>query len=246
MTNLPENNSPPTMTPNRTRLSLAALVAAVVLAGTASCAMPSDNEAHVVSIGEEHRVVLEPAPTSEVTTTTAREATLEVGLYFIEDDKLRRQPWDMAVSRAENLTSVLNQLLQGTYRQNFRTAIPTGVEIIDTRINDATRVATIVLLDNTLFSIEGNDRLRAIAQIVFTATDRNRNNLGVERVQFEIDGDLLTIPKGDGTDTSQPVGRCDYATSVILGDQGGADFIDPSRDCPSTNSTTSTTSPGDR
>ncbi len=228
-------------TPVSTMLSSSRWVRLIALALLVSlavaCTIPSDDEANVVTVGDDHLGVLDPAPTPESTTTTVSERTKEVGLYFIEDDKLQRLTLDLAVSQAENLTSVLNELLQGTLRQNFRSAIPPGVEIIDTRVDRTSRTATVVLLNDTFFAIEGRDRYRAIAQVVFTATDRNGNAFGVDSIQFEIDGNLVTIPRGDGTDTNQPVGRCDYADF--------ADFVEPVRDCPSTvsSTTTSTTPP---
>jgi spore germination protein GerM len=210
---------------NRRLIPVLGLSAAMLMA---ACAMPTDAEPSALVLDEEYAELLEPAPPTTATSTTALEATREVRLWFIEDDLLRPQSEQLPVSRARSLTAVLNELIGGTRQENHRTAIPSGVEVIDTRIDEDRRIATIVLADSTLFSVEATDRLRAIAQFVFTATDRGL--FGIDGVRFEIDGNIRSIPTGSGSDTSDPVGRCDYSR-----------FWPESIGCPTT--TTTTTSP---
>jgi spore germination protein GerM len=220
-----------TLPDHRLRRVLASVSALLAMSLVASCAMPSDQRAQPLSIDEDIAEVLEPAPATSAPTTSTPEDTLERGLYFIEDDLIRRQSAQIAETPAKDLTAVLNELVAGTRQQNHRSAIPSGVQVVDTRIDENRRVATIVLLDNTLFTLEvSGDRLRAIAQFVYTATDRSGTVFNVDRVQFEIDGEVRAIPTGGGSDTSEPVGRCDY-------ERVASESSRPS-DCPGATTTT--------
>jgi spore germination protein GerM len=192
-----------------------------------ACAVPTDERADSVAISPEFSELLEPAPTTLATTTTTPERQRLVGLYFIVDDLLARQDTLIAISRAESLTAVLNELVVGTRQENHRSAIPSGVAVSATSIDSERGVATIVLADNTLFTaVEGTERRRAISQFVFTATS---NRFGVDAVQFEIDGNIRSVPTGGGSDKTEPVGKCDYEL-----------FWDgPSLGCPGATTTTS-------
>lgn len=207
------------------------LVLVVLLVGAGACAIPADQQPDTVALDTEFSELLEPAPPTDSTTTTSQPATRNVPLYFVVDDTLALALTPMSVGRADDLTAVLNELAGGTRLENHRNAIPTGVQIASTSVDTDRRIARIQLADNALFTAaEGNERLRAIAQIVFTATG---NRFGVDAVQFEVDGNIRTVPTGGGSDKTEPVGRCDYRTVAADSDV---------RDCPSP-STTTTSSP---
>lgn len=216
------------------RRSALAVLALGLVAVLAACSMPSNDGPQPISLGEDNAELLEPAPSTSSTSTTARGNTREIGVYFIVDDLLQRVSDDLPISQDGNLnlTLGLEKLLDGTPRENHRSAIPAGVEVLGTRVDDDSDVATIVLADAALFSIEGPDLRRAIAQFVFTATDRNGAAFGVDAIRFEIDGDIRSIPTGDGSNTSDPVDRCDY--------EGFAGSIDQIRGCPAATTTTAT------
>ena len=209
-------------------------LAALVCIAASGCAIPADSRPSTVAIDPEFEDLLEPAPTTEPTPTTQEENLRRVDLYFIVDDTLTASPTNMSISRAQQLTVVLNELVAGTRLENHRNAIPSGVEVLTTRIDAERRIATIVLSDNTLLTaVEGNERSRAIAQLVFTATHPG-NRFGVDRVQFEIDGNIRSVPRTLGlSDTSDPVGRCDYE-----GVWSGTPL-----DCPGSTTTTTTAVP---
>lgn len=188
------------------------LAVLVALGGLlAACSIPTDAEPDTIALDPEFAELLEAAPSTEATTTTLSPATRNVSLYFVVDDMLALAPTPILVSRADDLTMVLNELAGGTRLENHRNAIPPGVMVAATTIDDERDVATIILEDNTLFAaVEGRERLRAIAQFVFTATAPG-NRFGVSAVQFEIEGNIRSVPTGSGSDSSAPVTRCDYA-----------------------------------
>jgi hypothetical protein len=196
-----------------------------VLALTAACAMPSDAEPQPISMSDDFDDLLEPAPPP--TTATPAEETLPRTLWFIADDVLSSQSTQVEVSRAGDLTEVLNRLAAGTRQQDHRSAIPDGVVFVGHRSDEGSRTVTIELADVSLFEIDGNELARAVAQIVFTTTHPG-NNFGYDRVRFEIDGSIRSVPIGAGSNTNDPVGRCDY------------ERFDPSPSCPATTTTTTT------
>lgn len=211
----------------RRRAIVLALIAAVAL--LASCAMPSDAEPQAISLPDEFDDLLEPAPPP--TTTTPAEATLPRTLWFIADDVLSSQSTQVEVSRAGDLTEVLNRLAEGTRQQDHRSAIPDGVVFVGHRADEGSRTVTIELADVSLFEIDGNELARAVAQIVFTAT-HSGNGFGYDQVRFEIDGSIRSVPVGAGSNTSDPVGRCDY------------ERFDPSPSCPAVTTTTNNNNNG--
>jgi hypothetical protein len=197
------------MTTERSRASILVAAFLSMLGIVGACAMPSDSEPKTIAVGDEHTELLDPAPPVSEPSTTVLEATREVGLWFIVDDVLARESRQINVSRATSLTAVLNELAGGTRQENHRSAIPSGVEILDVRIDEATRTATVELIDDTLLTnVEGLELTRAIAQLVFTVSDRGR--WGVSFVRFEIDGNIRSVPTGGGSNTNEPVGPCDY------------------------------------
>ncbi|MGY6500238.1 MAG: GerMN domain-containing protein [Acidimicrobiales bacterium] len=215
-----------TRSPNAAGRHRALVVASVLTLVLAACAMPSNSEPQSISVGTDFEELLAPAPPESTTTTESPERTREVGFWFIVDDELNRESRQLPLTRARDAFVVLEELLAGTRQENYRSAIPSGVEVLETRLSDESGILTIVLTDETLFAVGGTDLTRAIAQIVFTLTGIP----GVEQVRFEIDESVRSVPTGSGSDTREPVGPCDYLR-----------FRPELRDCP--DSTTTTTSP---
>ena len=185
--------------------------------------MPSDAEPEAIALNEEAAELLEAAPPSTTTTVAETEDTLPRLLWFIADDELSREEVQIRVSRANDLTEILNRLVEGTTQQDHRSAIPDDVVFVTYRTDDTSRTVTIELADAALFEIDGSELARAVAQIVFTAT---QPALGYEQVRFEIDGNIRSVPVGAGSNTSDPVDRCDY------------ERFDPSPSCPEPTTTT--------
>jgi spore germination protein GerM len=210
----------PRLADHRTLLALCAALALILTA----CAMPSDSAPEPIALGDEYGQLLEPAPPP--TTTTSPESTLTRQLWFIVDDLLSSEQNQIGESRANDLTHVLNRLAEGTRQQDHRNAIPDGVVFVDHRPDEASRTVTVEMADATLFEIDGTELARAVAQIVFTAT---QGVFGYDLVRFEVDGSIRSVPVGGGSNSNEPVGRCDYERFY------------PSISCPSPTTTTTTT-----
>jgi len=86
----------------------------------------------------------------------------------------------------------------------IRTALPEDEAASSVRLTGG--LATVDLTD-AFIELPTGDQVLALAQIVYTFTERP----GVGQVQFTLDGDAAEIPRPDGTLTSAPVSRDDYA-----------------------------------
>lgn len=62
------------------------------------------------------------------------------------------------------------------------------------------------------FLTGGGDQIAGLAQIVFTLTQV----VGVERVQFLLEGQPVEVPRGNGVLTTEPVSRSDYTLLAPL------------------------------
>lgn len=63
-----------------------------------------------------------------------------------------------------------------------------------------------VTLNADFASASSDDQLKAVSQIVCTLTAQP----GIGQVQFELNGTIADVPRGDGSLTSDPVSRDDY------------------------------------
>lgn len=207
----------------RRRLTGLLVVVALVAVG---CALPSDDEPDVLACDGVCAQVLEPAPTSS-TSTTLPVQTLPVNLFFFDaEDTL--QPESRQIRTPISAADVLRELFEGTTEQGKSTAIPPDVELVDATVDEATGILTVSLTD-ALFAIEGTELVRAIAQIVYTATQLS----AVRSVRFEIDGEIQPVPVGDGGSQTRPVTKDDFPSFNPLNTPSSS----------TTSSTTSTTLP---
>lgn len=106
------------------------------------------------------------------------------------------------------LTDLLRSLRLGPTEAEadagIRTALPEEAAASSSR--PTAGLATVALTD-AFIDLPTGDQVLALAQIVYTITDRP----GVGQVQFTLDGEPAEIPRPDGTLTSDPVSRDDYA-----------------------------------
>jgi spore germination protein GerM len=109
---------------------------------------------------------------------------------------------------ASNADAVLGALLSGLTTvertRRWRTAIPSGTELLDTKLEaDGTLV---VDLNDAFFQATGDAQVKAVAQIVFSAVGID----GVDRVLLLVDGQQRDWPRGDGSLQRGPLTEFDY------------------------------------
>lgn len=167
-----------------------------------ACAISSEGSAHRVPRGEVPFGLAEadrPATTASVAEGPA------TAIYLIRKERL------MAVERSADgdvtLDDVVDLLLGGPNDQERRlgiaSALPGGRVV--KRVSVARGIAT-VDLDPSFGDVAADDQVFAIAQLVFTLTDRP----GIGAVRFSLDAKSIDVPRGDGSLTVNALSRDDF------------------------------------
>lgn len=126
-------------------------------------------------------------------------------VYFVGpgEERLLRSVQRDAVSASDLVEILLLGPNDDEVQAEFNTAIPSGTELINTRTQG--QVLTVNLTPEIL-DLDRQNLTRAVAQIVYTATELD----GIEAVQIEVDNVRLSAPTGDGDDTTEPLRTYDY------------------------------------
>ncbi|MBJ81452.1 MAG: hypothetical protein CL462_00955 [Acidimicrobiaceae bacterium] len=205
------------MTANSRCVTFAALT--MVLATLVGCGLSSDSAPTALSVPKDV-FPSEVAETNE--SPLVPNATLHP-VYFLRDDALVeiQRPLPPPVF----LDAPLNNLLEGPTEteaeEGFVSAIPAGTEVVDVALMRNNTIS--IHLNQTFFEIEGAQRIRASAQLVFTASALTKDTQGVV---FFLEGDPVQLPDGEGSIEEVPEGRLpapltvkDYSTltPVLLG-----------------------------
>lgn len=189
---------------------LAAVAVAAVVALSTGCSVPSQSRAQVV----DDRVpfgLLEPdAP--PLLPQPGSATTEPVTLCFVRGSRLASvvRPLAAPVS-LRGVLDALSEVAEGE-GPDLRTllAAPSIVE-------SAALSAGLARLDlrDAVSALPGDEQLLAVAQLVCTLTARP----GVGQVSFTLEGVPVEVPRGDGSVSSGPVSRDDYA-ALLNGDPG--------------------------
>ena len=180
---------------------VATLLMAAVLAG---CGVPQDEEPRALSKDGVPFGLLSTSTTQ--TTVVVNEPSVLGVVYFVRDDRLI--PVQRQVRAPASSGRLLSALIEGPTEAEseagFRTAISSQARVRD--VTTSAGVVTIELTDEFV-EVAGQDQILALAQIVFTATETDATGA----VRFRLAGEPVEVPRGDGTLTSAPLTRADYA-----------------------------------
>lgn len=119
------------------------------------------------------------------------------------DDRLLRSVQREADSASDLVRTLLRGPNDDEIEAQFTTAIPSTTEL-----NEATIQGQNLTVDLTpdIIELDTQSLVRAIAQIVYTATELD----GIETVQIEIDNERLSAPTPGGDTTTAPLRIYDY------------------------------------
>jgi hypothetical protein len=118
------------------------------------------------------------------------------------EERLLRSVQREAVSVSDLVEILLLGPTAEEVQAQFNTAIPSGTELINARTQG--QVLT-VNLSAEILDLDRQNLTRAVAQIVYTATELD----GIEAVQLEIDSERLSAPTAGG-DTTEPLRTYDF------------------------------------
>ena len=191
------------------------LLAVAVLAG---CGVDPQAAPEVLSLAPPTPVTSEPdaAPTGT-----------GVPLWFLQDDRL--VPVERVATAADPATA-LALLAEGPdpaeVGAGLGTALaPQPLAVVPSAPGEAPSTLTVEVTP-AFTGVAGENQLRAVAQVVWTATAFD----GVDAVRFTTDGEALEVPTDEGL-TAAPVDREDYA-SVAPPEPGSAEAETPAGTTP--------------
>lgn len=182
------------------RRRAAALAVVAVLVG---CGVPQDSEPRDIPPDQQGELASPgPAPVEDPTAAGPK-------VYFLRpaaDGEEQLQPASRDVPPTAQV--VLAELLKGVTSvergQRWRTAIPSGTELLDATLR--TDGTLVVDLSDPFFQATGDAQVKAVAQIVFTSVAVD----GVGGVLLLVDGQQRDWPRGDGSLESEPLTEFDY------------------------------------
>ncbi len=188
----------------RARVTLAAVLAAGLVAASAGCGLPAENSAREV---EPPRGPYQ-AWTSQ-TPQAADSGTVPERLYLLDNDKL------VLVVRHVRTESTIDELIRdllagptdGERRAGLTSALLGSDVIAGARLTGGEAVIELTArLDQT----GRTDQVLAFAQIVCTLTARPE----ITGVTFTRDGRRIGVPRADGSLSQGPLTASDYSTLV--------------------------------
>jgi spore germination protein GerM len=186
------------------RLLVAALAVVVVACGVPEDDGPQELSADQVPFG------LLTTPTTTTQPNEFPEPGRRATLYFVNADAeivdvVREVP-------DQSPRSVITTLLEtdsNSLDPGVSSNIPPGTRLLDILRDDELLT---VDLSEEFNSVTGERFIRAVAQIVFTATDLS----GIDLVAFRVDGEPIEVGDGTGAAQSDPVSANDYQNLLAV------------------------------
>lgn len=176
--------------------------ALVVTVGLAGCGIPVDNQPQTMPGG----VVSAALPSRETTPEAQTAPALDVSVFLVRDGRV------VPVTRegtTPGVAAAVESLLRGPTTDEVaggvRSAIAPGTRVLAATVStDGTATLD---LTTTFVEVGGQEQILAVAQLVLTATAVP----GVTRVSIALDGQIVEVPRADGTLAAGPSAAADYA-----------------------------------
>jgi spore germination protein GerM len=173
-------------------------VLAIAVAALTACGIPSDKAPRDVAPSERLQLAQPNAP-SQVASSVGPKVYFLSSQNAAGQDRLQASGRNVVATPEAVLTELLNGLTSDEQARRWRTAIPSDTSLLTPpELTDGTLV---VNLSTAFFEVKGEPQVKAVAQIVFTATALP----GVHSVKILVNGQPQGWPRGDGT--AQPVGQ---------------------------------------
>ena len=186
----------------RTVVAIALLAAATATA--AGCGVPRDHKPQALALAD-LPPALAPDAGQATTTTTAGALQVDVVIFLARQDRTVRVVRTLAtpVAVEDRLRALLSGPTDAERATGIRTAIAPDATVLHATVTGG--VAD-VDLSSSFVDLTGQEQILAVAQVVFTATETP----GVSGVRFELAGERVAVPTGDGTLTDGPLTRSNF------------------------------------
>lgn len=179
-----------------------AVVAGLIAVLLGACGVPRDAEPRAL---QPQDVPLAAAAPSAVADP---EGTGRVGLYFVRGGQV--VPTSRQVERLVTTPELVRLLFRGPAPaerdEGLGSVIPSTLTVEDVAVEEGTAVITLAGPSSEVLLTQA----QAYAQIAATLTPQR-----VSGVRFRFDGRDLRVPRGDGSLTSVPLRRDDYAQLLV-------------------------------
>lgn len=188
------------------RRRLAVLVAALV--ALSGCGLTTNDEPQTLADDVPFDLLAPRASTTTTTSTTAPAVvSVELPVYLVGSQG-RLVPVVRTLAAPVTAADLLKVLLEGATDDEAATGLRSVIKP-DTTLRGVTLQpdgVAVVDLSTEFGSVQGEEGITAVAQVVFTVTELE----AVRRVAFAIAGQAIDVPDGDGTLTSRPLRRIDF------------------------------------
>ena len=196
------------------------LLAVVVVLVAASCGLPTDDEPDTLAIPAE--LASEATTTSSATTLAPEVETDTRTVFFVKGDRLESVSRTLPRGESQPL-DVLELLVAGPTEEEqaagLSTAIPVGTEVLRSP-QSGRGVMTLDLNEAFLTGVEGQQRILATAQLLFTATALPQSPLSV---RFQENGEWRQLADQNGVlqpidpeaAVPEPFTRADFSSLIL-------------------------------
>jgi Sporulation and spore germination len=174
------------------RVRAGTLVLLAAIAALAACGIPTDAGPRDIAPVEGSAPNGQPSAPNQPGTPSSKVYFLATGKTS-SDEHLQPAARAVAPAPAELLQQLLDGLTKEEQAKRWRTAIPSGTRLLSTHLVGGGVLA--VNLSEQFFKTAGEAQFKAVAQIVFTATEAQ----GVTAVSIAIDGVEREWPREDGS-----------------------------------------------
>jgi spore germination protein GerM len=187
------------------------IAAAAVVALAAGCGLSPDDEPNAIAPENLPPGLIDPNPGTS-TTLADSPGTSTVPVYFLVrvGDATRLIEVEREVaddsSPAARVGALLTQPTAEETDDGITTALPADLILVDEPALDEEEHILTVNVSRELNLLEGAELTRAVAQIVWTATELD----DVQRVRFLVEGEPIPVPDDEGVEKSDAVGQADY------------------------------------
>jgi len=181
------------------------LCAAVAVLSVSGCGVTTSDDVEVADSEDVPFGLLEP---DRVPVALPPASGTIVQLYLFDPDSSALVPVARQVSTA-GIEAVAAELEYGpTASESFLGLQSALTDIAAIDGIDIEGSTALVDLNDSFTNLGGSDQVIAIAQLVFTVTERPT----IDRLVVRVDGENVEVPRDDGTLTRDPLTRTDYTS----------------------------------